>query len=74
MKNKPIPYEVKPILIRDETFIPSITNKLSEVCQWINRDFSKSMVKLLQRYTRIGSINVTYMEKVSWPDLKFLSK
>lgn len=60
-----MPYEVKLELRRDECLIPSITKKLSPMCQWIARDYPGSVVNLFRTFIRIGSITVNYLEKVS---------
>ncbi|KAI7691527.1 hypothetical protein SSS_06962 [Sarcoptes scabiei] len=74
-RNLLVPYEMEINLIRDENFIPSISNGLSEMCLWLLQNYSlnESMVKLFKRYTRIGSINVTYLEKVHYDCFTILS-
>lgn len=74
MKNNPqrahclVPYEIETTMIRDECFISSMANGLSQMCIKIfseNKKKAQSIVDLFKQFTRIGSININYLEKVS---------
>lgn len=62
-----VPYEIETTMIRDECFISSIANGLSQLCIKIlsdNDEKEQQIVDLFQQFTRIGSIYINYLEKI----------